>query len=80
MTKRDKLIARFLTFPSDFNYTEAVKLVGYFGFVEKNKGKTSGSRVQFRHEDGTKLNLHKPHPDGRLKEYQLKQLKKELGI
>lgn len=33
------------------------------GFVEYNKGKTSGSRVKFyRKEDQKIILLHKPHP------------------
>jgi hypothetical protein len=33
------------------------------GFVEYNKGKTSGSRVKFyRERDSRVILLHKPHP------------------
>jgi len=34
MTKKEKLIARFLSMPNDFHYSEAVKLLGYFNFKE----------------------------------------------
>jgi len=80
MTKKDKLIERFLSMPSDFHYDEMVKLLGYFGFNEIKKGKTSGSRVKFMKEDGTPLMLHKPHPTGILKRYQLKQIKEILEL
>lgn len=34
------------------------------GFIECNKGKTSGSRVKFyRKEDERVILLHKPHPE-----------------
>jgi hypothetical protein len=67
MSKKDKLITRFLTMPSDFHYDEMVKLLGDFGFYEIKKGKTSGSRVKFENEEGTPIMLHKPHPGGIMK-------------
>jgi len=42
MSKKDKLIDRFLSMPSDFHYDEMVKLLGYFGFNEVKKGKHLG--------------------------------------
>ena len=80
MSKREKLIARFLSMPSDFHYNELVKLLGYYAFYEVNKGKTSGSRVKFMNKEGVPLILHKPHPTGILKRYQLKQIKEVLGL
>ncbi len=80
MSKREKLIARFLTMPSDFHYDETVKLLGYFEFREVKKGKTSGSRVKFMNADGLPIMLHKPHPSGIMKQYQLKQIKEVLGL
>ena len=52
MSKKEKLIGRFLSMPSDFHYDEMVKLLGYFGYSEVKKGKTSGSRVKFENEEG----------------------------
>lgn len=80
MSKKEKLIARFLSMPSDFHYDEMVKLVGYFGFIEVKKGKTSGSRVKFMSEEGVPMMMHKPHPTGIMKRYQLKQVKEVLGL
>jgi len=37
--RKEKLIARFLSMPSDFHYDEMVKLLGYFGFEEVKKRK-----------------------------------------
>jgi hypothetical protein len=80
MSKKEKLIARFLAMPSDFHYDEMVKLLGYFGFKEVKKGKTSGSRVKFMNDENVPLMMHKPHPSGILKKYQLKQIKEVLGL
>jgi hypothetical protein len=80
MTQKDKQIARFLTLPSDFHYDELVTLLGYYGFKETKTGKTSGSRVKFINQNGIAINIHKPHPSGILKHYQLKQIKEMLGI
>jgi len=66
--------------PADFHYDEMVTLLGYFGFVEIRKGKTSGSRVKFTNADGVPIMLQKPHPNGVLKRYQMKQIKEILGL
>lgn len=73
MSKKEKLIARLLSCPKDFHYNEAKSLLTALGFSEKTKGKTSGSRVEFV-KDRDSLLLHKPHPSGELKSYQVKQL------
>ncbi|MEZ3577857.1 MAG: type II toxin-antitoxin system HicA family toxin [Muribaculaceae bacterium] len=73
MSKKEKLIARLLSRPKDFLYDEAKTLLQYFDFIENHKGKTSGSRVEFIRGNDTIL-LHKPHPSGELKSYQIKQL------
>lgn len=80
MSKKQKLIARFLTMPSDFHYDEMVKLLGYFGFEEVKKGKTSGSRLKFENIEGVPIMLHKPHPTGILKKYQMRQVKEILEL
>jgi len=80
MSRNDKLIERFLSMPSDFHYNEMVKLLGYFGFVEIKKGKTSGSRIKFENEAGVPIMLHKPHPSGIMKKYQMKQVKEILEL
>ena len=80
MSRKEKLIARFLTMPSDFHFNEVVKLLGYFDFQEVKKGKTSGSRIKFMNPEGIPIMLHKPHPTGIMKRYQLKQIKEVLGL
>lgn len=80
MSKKGKLLARFSTLPKDFHYDEMVNLLGYFGFREVKKGKTSGARVKFENEEGVPIMLHKPHPTGIMKVYQLKQVRELLGL
>lgn len=63
MSKLTKAKERLLSMPRDYTYDEARSLLGQLGFIEDNKGKTSGSRVEFfREEDGGSILLHKPHP------------------
>ena len=66
--------------PSDFHYDEMVRLLGYFDFAEVKKGKTSGSRVKFVNVEGISVYMHKPHPSGIMKRYQLKQVKEILNL
>ncbi len=80
MSRKDKLIKRFQSLPKDFHFDEAVTLLGYFEYYPVKKGKTSGSRVKFENEDGISILMHKPHPSGLLKGYQIKQIKEFLGL
>jgi len=80
MSKKDKLKERFLSMPVDFHYDEMVRLLGYFGYEEMQTGKTSGSRVKFKNKSDDQIKLHKPHPSGIMKKYQLKQIKEKLEL
>ena len=63
MSRLEKALQRLKNIPKDYAYSEAKYLLGQLGFIEHNKGKTSGSRVMFyRVSDGEKILLHKPHP------------------
>ena len=53
-------------------------LLSALGFELSNKGKTSGSRVQF-FKDGVVIILHKPHPRKELLSYQIKQIIETLS-
>ena len=79
MTKKDKLLERFLSIPKDFTFDELKTLLRSLGYEEDNKGKTSGSRVAFI-DKSTKhiVRLHKPHPGNELKQYQIEQVVEEL--
>lgn len=75
MSKLDKAKQRILLKPKDYTYTEARYLLSQIGFVEYQKGKTSGSRVKFyRETDGRMILLHKPHPSDVMKVGAVKQL------
>ena len=63
--------------PSDF-HSEVVRLLGYFGYKEVKSGR--GSRVKFVSKDRDIIILHKPHPSGIMKHYQLKQIKIKLNL
>lgn len=65
MSKVDTLIRKLCQkpTPADFRYSDLKKVMAYFGYVESNKGATSGSRVRFYNpETGAMVMLHKPHP------------------
>ena len=63
MSRLEKALQRLKSVPKDYTYSEAKYLLGQLGFIENNKGKTSGSRVMFfRQYDREKILLHKPHP------------------
>lgn len=74
MSKKEKLIQRIMRLPRDFTYEETVALLTLLGFVEENKGKTSGSRVMFTKEGGYRFRMHKPHPQKEIKPAALKDL------
>lgn len=79
MSKFDKLLARFLLKPKDFSYNELRRVLKNFGYDEFQKGKTPGSRVCFVHKESKHiLQLHKPHPENILKQYQIEQIIKVL--
>lgn len=79
MTKKDKLIDRFKSHPKDFTWGEMETLMKNLGFYASNKGKTSGSRIEFiRESDGRSVILHKPHPGNIIKGYALKQARERL--
>jgi len=42
MSKKDKLVKRFLSRPKDFTWQELVTMLEGFGFTQQTAGKTSG--------------------------------------
>ena len=75
MSKIEKAKDRIKSKPKDYTYTEAKNLLFQMGFVEYNKGKTSGSRVKFyRKRDKKIILLHKPHSGDIMKSGALKDL------
>jgi hypothetical protein len=81
MTKKDKLLERFLALPNDFSFDELKSLLESMGFEIENKGKTSGSRVAFVHINFRRhILIHKPHPSKIINKIYLKQIKMELTL
>ena len=77
MSKKQKLINKLKSRSRSFEYYEAESLLLSLGFKKSNKGRTSGSRVAF--DKGAKrIELHKPHPQKELKQYQIAQLLSDL--
>ena len=77
MSKKDKLLSRFLAKPKDFSYNEVITLLKLSGYTKGKSGKTGGSRVSFT--NGKKVfRLHKPHPRNELLAYQVIELINEL--
>ena len=72
MSKKEALVERLLSKPTDFTERELDTIMGQCGCVKDNKGKTSGSRICYYHI-ATKqtLRLHSPHPGSVLKPYQV---------
>ena len=78
MSKKEKLRARFLKLPSDFTFDELQQLLAGYGYVKRDKGRTSGSRVIFKNGDKRPIMLHKPHPGNIVKGYAMMQVYNEL--
>jgi len=70
MTKKDKLIKRVLSRPTDLTWEELTQFLSLYGFQVLNAGKTSGSARKFI-QDKTKkiICIHKPHPKNIIKDY-----------
>lgn len=78
MSKKDKLLATFMEIPPKKNLTwnDLITLMSALDF-EQLEG--DGSRVKFYHKaKDIMINLHKPHPDNRLKIYLIKQIQDKL--
>ena len=78
MSKKDKLLTKFLEIPprKNFTFNELDSLLTSCGF---RKIEGAGSAVKFYHQENDILiNLHKPHPSNILKVYLLKQIQSKL--
>jgi len=75
MGTKEKLIERFKRQPKDFTFDELTRLFQVLGFEVSQKGKTSGSRVEFiNSEKELSYGSHKPHPGSAIKSYTMKQV------
>lgn len=79
MSRKEKLMARFLTKPKDFTYDELKRLLKGFGYEETDSTHTGGSRITFYNEETkSTIKAHRPHPDNKIKRYILDQVEEEL--
>ncbi|MCL2721896.1 MAG: type II toxin-antitoxin system HicA family toxin [Treponema sp.] len=78
MSKKEKLVKRFLSRPTDFTFDELATLLKSLGYLKETAGKTSGSRVTFSNQEGDYIRLHKPHPRNILKMYQIDDITANL--
>ncbi len=78
MSKQEKLLEKLKSKPKDFTYDELKTLLNYLGFYENDKGKTSGSRVEFKDNMNRKIRLHKPHPSNIVKMYKINEIIESL--
>ena len=78
MSKLEKEIERLKSKPKDYTYEEAKSLLNKIGFYENNKGKKSGSSIEFKNADKKKIMLHRPHPSNIIKPYMVKEILKSL--
>jgi hypothetical protein len=75
MGTKEKLIERFKRQPKDFTFDDLTRMFRILGFELSQKGKTSGSRVEFvNNEKELSFGAHKPHPDSAIKSYVMKQI------
>jgi len=75
MGTKEKLIERFKRQPKDFTFNELTRLFQILGFEISQKGKTSGSRIEFvNSEIELSYGAHKPHPDSAIKSHVMKQV------
>ncbi|MDY2681119.1 MAG: type II toxin-antitoxin system HicA family toxin [Lentihominibacter sp.] len=72
-TVKKQAITRLKSEPKDYTFDELEKLLKSLGFNISNKGRSSGSRVAFVHDEVV-ISLHRSHPGNVLKRYQIKQV------
>jgi len=77
MSKKEKLIKRLMSNPRDFTFDEADSLLKSLGMKRSNKGKSSGSKVEYVLGDMSLL-MHRPHPRKELLMYQIRDLIDDL--
>lgn len=76
MSKKQKLITKFLNADKTYKWSELVALLTALGF---NQIEGHGSRVKFDNgEPSQMINLHKPHPQKEIKAYVIRQVREKL--
>ena len=79
MGKKDILIERFLSMPKDFEQREMDTLMNQCGCARNNRGRTSGSAIEYVHQATQRVfTYHRPHPGNIIKPYILKAARQFL--
>ena len=71
MSRSAKLVERFKKRPSDFQWSEMVRLLEGYGYSE---GNGRGSRKVFEADGLPRIRLHRPHPSNIVKRYVIDQV------
>lgn len=74
MSRKEKLLKRFLTIPRDLAWNELVLVLAYLGYHQLSNGTTGGSRRRFVDDLGGVISLHEPHPRKIVKKYVILQI------
>jgi len=74
MTKIDKLKKKLKMRPRTFSYKDIKRILEHEGYIEDIRGKTSGSRVKFINNNGSIVEMHKPHPASEVKRYAIEEI------
>ena len=82
MSKKEKLLKRFLNVPGDLTWSELVSILRFLGYHPLSNGMTEGSRRRFVNLDGKAIFIHEPHPSRIVKKYVIRliieQCKEEI--
>jgi len=78
MSRKQKMIDRLRSKPKDMTFRELEALILALGYKKHSKGKTSGSRVEFRQDGKSPIRFHRPH--GSRKELLRYEIDYALGI
>jgi predicted RNA binding protein YcfA (HicA-like mRNA interferase family) len=74
VTRKEKLIARVRSRPSDFSWEELVRVLESLGYSSVKTGKSGGSRRRFVHPSAPMISVHEPHPANIVKRYVLDEV------
>lgn len=74
VSKYDRIIRKLNNESGNLTFNELNSLLAHLGYEPDNKGRTSGSRIQFYKSNSQSITLHKPHPRKTLLNYQIKQI------
>ena len=82
MSKKEKLLNRFLNVTGDLMWSELVSFLKNLGYQQLSNGMTGGSRRRFVNMDGKAIFIHEPHPSRIVKKYVIRliieQCKEEI--